>query len=208
MINSEKSHTRRTFISVVGGAVLGSGITSANPGGNQPARVTFSNQSTDGNSVRIKNAFLPDGGYLSIHDARTRLFSDGNVFDRILESLIGISDLKAPGKHKNVTVPLFNAEAPAVDQYGRSGPLEESQPLISIPHVNNTGDAFDLTKADDGGLRGDGAYDGDQGIAKLGGLDATNDLATVTLENADQAEIRSARQETADVRREFSGQGR
>lgn len=138
-MKDKNSYARRTFISVIGGAVLGSGITSASPRGDQPARVTFSNQSTDGNSVRVKNAFLPNGGYVSIHDARTRLFSDGNVFDRILESLIGISDLKAPGKHKNVTVPLFNTEAPAVDQYGRSGPLEESQPLISIPHVNNTG---------------------------------------------------------------------
>jgi hypothetical protein len=187
---------------------MGSGIASADPGSDQPARLTFGNQSTDGSSVRVKNAFLPAGGYLSIHDARTRLFSDGNVFDRVLESLIGISDLRDPGRHKNVTVPLFNAEAPAVDQYGRSGPLEESQPLIAIPHVNNTGDGFDLTKAGEGGLRGDGAYDGDRGIAKLGGLNATNALATVTLENADRAEIRSARRETADVRREFSGQGR
>lgn len=176
----------------------------------QLTRVTLRDQETDGTSATVRFAHLAEGGYLSIHDARTRLYDDAPVEQRVLESLIGITDLFAPGSYRNVAVPLFESPAPAVDQFGRSGPLEESQPLIAIPHINaeETGDTFEFTFADQNdpsaGLAGDRAYfaDDDGGVAILD-LDAVNDIAAVFLEGASREERGVASQETTQARADF-----
>lgn len=197
----------------IGTLLAGSGVGAAQPGtgngngdSNQPSKLVFSDQETDGTLVTVKQAFLPEAGYVSIHDARTRLFDDEPANVRVLKSLIGITELLEPGRYRNVEVPLFTSAAPAVAQFGRSGPLEESQPLISIPHVNDesTGDEFSLRLPDDDEtafLVGDGSF---TGINKLGELGATNDIATVFVDGADKAERKAARDETSDIRAEFS----
>lgn len=207
------SKTRRSFLALIGATAVASGVGSAQPNGNgrsdakgqtnQEARVVLNTQRTDGTEVTVPHAVLPEGGYISIHDARTRLYDDADVEERIVKSLIGVTDLLDAGKHTQVRVPLFNDAAPAVKNFGREGPLTESQPLICIPHVNSdeTGDEFLLEQREGVFLFGDGAYS--DGKRKLTQLGAVNDYGTALLEGASGAEIREAQEETREVRDDF-----
>lgn len=221
------AYTRRSLIGAIGGMIAASGIGAARPGkgngeakgrpgdpgnsqrrgngngnGNRPSLITFTDQETDGESVVVKNAFLPSSGYLSIHDARTRLFGDEDENVRVVKSLIGITERLEAGKHKNVEVDLFNDAAPAVDQFGRTGPLSESQPLIAIPHEDRVaGESFVLETDPEEFLVGDGAFL--DGVNKLGELGATNDIGTAFVEGDDEEEREAAREETNEIREKF-----
>ena len=63
------------------------------------ASVTFENQTTGGDTVTVDSVTLPDGGYVTIHDAS---LADGET----LGSVAGTSAYLAPGTHENVTVSL------------------------------------------------------------------------------------------------------
>jgi PGF-CTERM protein len=65
------------------------------------AAVTFSNQTTGGDTVTVDSVTLPDGGYVTIHDASV---TEGNV----LGSVAGTSTYLEPGTHDNVTVSLID----------------------------------------------------------------------------------------------------
>jgi len=63
------------------------------------ASVSFANQTTGGDTVTVESVRLPEGGYVTIHDASV---SDGNVLD----SVAGTSAYLEPGPHENVTISL------------------------------------------------------------------------------------------------------
>jgi len=63
------------------------------------ASVTFANQTTGGDAVTVDSVTLPDGGYVTIHDAS---LADGEP----LGSVAGTSAYLSPGTHENVTVTL------------------------------------------------------------------------------------------------------
>jgi PGF-CTERM protein len=63
------------------------------------ADVTFENQTTGGDTVTVDSVRLPEGGYVTIHDAS---LSDGET----LGSVAGTSAYLTPGSHENVTVTL------------------------------------------------------------------------------------------------------
>jgi hypothetical protein len=92
-------------------------------------RVSFRNHQTDGASGTVRSAQLSEGGYMSIHDAHTRLYDGAPAEQRVLESLIGVTELLSTGTQSTLEVPLFESPAPAVDQFGCIGPFEENQPL-------------------------------------------------------------------------------
>ncbi|MDS0294095.1 DUF7282 domain-containing protein [Halogeometricum luteum] len=85
----------------------------------ETANVTFAAQSTGGQSVVVDSAFLPEGGFVTVHDASV---TEGAVF----ESIRGTSEYLAPGLHRDVRVSL-------------DAPLNESATLVPMAHVDSDG---------------------------------------------------------------------
>ena len=84
------------------------------------ASVAFSEQVTGGHAVVVDSTFLPEGGFVTVHDATV---TEGAVF----ESIRGTSDYLAPGVHENVRVTL-------------DVPVEENATLVPMAHMDTDGD--------------------------------------------------------------------
>jgi PGF-CTERM protein len=84
------------------------------------ANATLDAQATGGHSVVVDEVFVPDGGFVTIHDASV---TEGAVFD----SVRGTSAYLEPGLHREVTVTL-------------DAPLNESGTLVAMPHRDTDGD--------------------------------------------------------------------
>ncbi|MEF8840046.1 MAG: BGTF surface domain-containing protein [Haloarculaceae archaeon] len=98
------------------------------------ASVTFNDQSTSGEEVRVASASLSEGGFVTIHDSTLQ---DGDVFG----SVRGTSDYLEPGSSSGITVTLDD-------------PITESGTLIAMPHQDtNDNEAYDFVSSD-------GAQDG------------------------------------------------
>jgi hypothetical protein len=93
------------------------------------ASATFEDQSTDGSSVTVASAALPDGGFVAMHDSS---LLDGNVAG----SVIGVSEKYDAGTAMNVEVPLYSG-VPGGD-FDQSS-LQEDQTLIAMPHKDTDG---------------------------------------------------------------------
>lgn len=174
----------------------------------RPASISINDQTIGlgEDRVVIEEVFLPEDGYLSIHDARTRLFGEGNTPRRVLESLIGISPLKPAGEYSNQGVQLFSRFAPAVSDFRRSGPLAKSQPVIAIPHINTTGANFDIFIDESGEndvLQGDVAFT-ENVERELTQMIAANDLALITVEGTAEHEQELAEDFTESIRENFA----
>lgn len=152
----EGENSRRAFMSEagkIGGSALalsalGSGAVAASgdgDSGDASASVTFENQDSDGTSVTVKSATVPEGGFVAIHDAR---LLEGEVLD----SVIGVSELLDAGDHQDIEVTLFDVPGGDFDQSA----LQETQPLIPMPHLNtNDEDTYDFVSS---GGEADGPY--------------------------------------------------
>ncbi|GGL54343.1 DUF7282 domain-containing protein [Halocalculus aciditolerans] len=84
------------------------------------ASATISNQTSGGSTVTVDSVTLPDGGFVTIHDASV---TDGDV----LGSVVGSSTYLAAGTHQNVTVRLDE-------------PLADSGTFVAMPHMDTDGD--------------------------------------------------------------------
>lgn len=160
---------------------------------NVQAGITFTDQTTDGDSVVADRVSMPEGGFVSIHDRRR---FDGEI----LPSIIGITDFLEPGEHRNVSVQFFTEDATApgpLDEGQDGNGLTESQPLIAIPHRD-----ADDSGAFSGEPNPDPAYKGPGVLEELG---AVNDIATAFVEGADQEERNEAKEEEREARQQFSG---
>ena len=93
------------------------------------ASATFEDQSSDGSTITVASAALPDGGFVAIHDSS---LLDGNVAG----SVIGVSDAYDAGTAMDVEIPLYSA-VPGGD-YDQSS-LQEDQTLIAMPHLDTNG---------------------------------------------------------------------
>lgn len=152
------------------------------------ATVSISNHETSGETVTVESVSMDDGGFVSIHDRRR---FDGEI----LPSIIGITEYLEAGSHEDVSVPLFteNATAPGPAEGQDEDGLTESQPLIAIPHRDDT---------DSGEFDGDdSAYA--EGPKTLGEIPVVNDIATVYVEGDDEEEREAAEEEEAEAREEF-----
>ncbi|RQG97161.1 hypothetical protein EA473_03545 [Natrarchaeobius chitinivorans] len=124
----------------------------------QPAHVTFSDQTTDGQTVVVDEVTMASGGFVAIHDSSLLV---GNV----LGSVIGSSEYLEAGTHENVEITLDE-------------PLEEDETLIAMPHRDtNDNQEFDFVESEG---EADGPYE-------FAGEPIT-DEAVVTLEAADEPE--------------------
>jgi surface glycoprotein (TIGR04207 family)/PGF-CTERM protein len=116
------------------------------------ASVTFNDQSTSGEEVRVASATLSEGGFVTIHDSTLQ---DGDAFG----SVRGTSEYLEAGSSSGITVTLDD-------------PISESQTLIAMPHQDTNGnEAYDFVSsegADDGPYTANGS--------------AVTDSASVTVE--------------------------
>jgi len=83
---------------LVGSAFAGPVGAAAAPASNHEASVSFAG-GTAGATVVVDEVYLPEGGFVTIHDGS---LAEGNV----LGSVVGTSDYLEPGTHENVTVAL------------------------------------------------------------------------------------------------------
>ncbi|EMA45670.1 hypothetical protein C448_07532 [Halococcus morrhuae DSM 1307] len=126
------------------------------------ASATFDDQHSDGSSVTVASAALPDGGFVAIHDSS---LLDGNVAG----SVIGVSDAYDAGTAMDIEIPLY-AEVPGGD-YDQSS-LQGDQTLIAMPHLDTNGNGtYDFLTS---GGEADGAYTQDG--------EAVVDDASITVE--------------------------
>jgi hypothetical protein len=102
------------------------GTETPTPDGNASASVAFADQTVDEGTVTVRNATLPDGGFVVVH--RVENGSPGAV--------IGNSTYLEPGTHENVVVPLDE-------------PLESSTELVAMAHRDtNDNELYDFPDAD------------------------------------------------------------
>jgi surface glycoprotein (TIGR04207 family)/PGF-CTERM protein len=92
------------------------------------ASVTFNDQTTNGEQVRVASASLSEGGFVTIHDASLQ---DGDVF----ESVRGTSSYLENGTTSGITVTLDD-------------PITDDQTLIAMPHQDtNDNEAYDFVSS-------------------------------------------------------------
>ncbi|GAA0285091.1 DUF7282 domain-containing protein [Halobacterium noricense] len=84
------------------------------------ASVSAMNQTTGGHAATVDSVFLPDGGFVTVHDGSV---TEGAVF----ESIRGTSMYLEPGLHRNVRVSLDD-------------PYTEDGTLVPMAHMDTNGD--------------------------------------------------------------------
>jgi len=140
------------------------------------ATATFADQSTGGEQLYIERVFLPEGGFVTMHDSS---FSDGDTF----ESVRGTTACLEPGLHTHVPITL--------DQ-----PLESGDTLSAMPHKDTNDNCnydFVASEGDD-----DGPYTDENGIVTDSGEVEVSamvhyhaqesDGRTITIASVDMAE--------------------
>ena len=109
------------------------------------ALVELGAHTSNGTAVTVDSVFLPQGGYVAIHDRR---ILQGNA----VGSVIGASEYLEPGYHENVTVTLFDVPGATF----RRDALRRDQLVWAMAHRETTGDrTFDFVSSSG---RNDGAY--------------------------------------------------
>jgi signal recognition particle receptor subunit beta len=119
------------------------------PNATTQASVVFENQTSDGTSVTVANATLPDDGYVAIHDSS---LLDGEV----VGSVIGVSEYQEAGTYENLTVTLFGVPGATFNETT----LAENDTLIAMPHEETGNDTVYDFVATDGAEDGPFVVDG------------------------------------------------
>ncbi|MDS0259063.1 PGF-CTERM sorting domain-containing protein [Haloarcula sp. S1CR25-12] len=125
------------------------------------ATATMSDQVTGGNAVTVDSVFVPEGGFVTIHDSS---LDDGDTFD----SVRGTSMYLEPGYHTDVRVTLDSA-------------VTNDTSLIAMPHMDTDGDESYTFVESSGGA--DGPYTNSAGIV----TDAANVTVSASVSIADQS---------------------
>ena len=124
-----------TLLSLVAGA----GVAGAQQ--SNSAAVTLSAQASGGHTVTVDSVTLPDGGFVTLHDAS---LNDGDV----LASVVGSSAYLEAGTHENVSVRLDE-------------PISSDTTLVAMPHRDtNDNRVYEFVSANGGA---DGPYTADGG---------------------------------------------
>ncbi|MDX5987461.1 MULTISPECIES: DUF7282 domain-containing protein [Haloferax] len=121
--------------------VVAGGVPVAVTAQQEAASVSFEDQATGGTTVTVDSVTLPEGGFVTIHDAS---LSDGSV----LGSVVGSSTYLDAGTHENVTVHLDD-------------PIDESGTFVAMPHMDTDDDRVYSFVAANGNA--DGPYTADGG---------------------------------------------
>ena len=140
------------------------------------ASTTLANQTTGGNHVDVESVYVPEGGFVTIHDSTV---TEGATFD----SVRGTSEYLESGYHTDVTVALDSA-------------VENDTTLVSMPHQDTDGDE-NYTFVESNGTA-DGSYTENGSAvtdaasvtvsADVSMADQSSDGVTVTVDRVDMAE--------------------
>lgn len=123
------------------------------------AEVEISNQTTDGTTATVDRVYVPDGGFVTIHDGT---LLDGATFD----SVRGTSDYLESGEHEDVEVTL---DTPYEGDNGT---------VIAMPHMDtNDNETYDFVTSEG---EEDGAYTDAEGEIILDSAALTVDTSTPT----------------------------
>ncbi len=160
------------FVTAQGDAV----VDSAEVMPSDVASTTFSAQASGGTTVVVDEVFVPEGGFVTMHDSS---LNDGAVF----ESIRGTSEYLGPGLHRNVVVTLED-------------PLGEDDSLVAMAHQDtNDNQTYDFPATDgeaDGPYTADGGAvvdDGNVTIAASVAIDKqSSDGTTVVVDRVDLSE--------------------
>ena len=150
---TEKLSSRRKFLGntakVGAGGVALSAAGAGTAAAEGVATVTFDDQETTGTSVTVASVYVPEDGFVAIHDSS---LLDGEVLD----SVIGVSHYLESGSYEDVEVSLFEVDGAEFE----TDTLEEDQTLIAMPHEDTDGDEeYDFVESggeDDGPYTADG----------------------------------------------------
>ncbi len=159
----------------MGVGAVGATATDAESGGSQAvstttdsaalshvASATLDNQTSGGTTVTVRQVYVPDGGFVTIHDASV---NDGGA--KVLSSVRGSSNYLSPGNHTNVTVRLDD-------------PIENTTTLVAMPHKDTDGDR--IYEFVSGNAEIDGPYTADGEIV----VDVGTVTASATVSISDQ----------------------
>jgi len=161
------------FLDDGGNAVVDSGQVELS----DEAQTSFSAQASGGNTVVVDEVYLPEGGFVTMHDSSL-------ADDAVFESIRGTSDYLEPGIHRNVEITLDE-------------PLAEDDTLFAMAHRDtNENRAYDFPSSEG---EEDGPYTTDSGeivmddgevtvAASVGFEDQSSDGTTVVVEDVDLAE--------------------
>jgi len=95
------------------------------------SQVVFGDQDGDGENVTVESVFVPEGGYVTIHNDS---LLDGDA----VGSVVGVSEYLEPGVHENVSVTLYEGVEGA--EFADDAPTEDNATLIAMPHMETTDD--------------------------------------------------------------------
>lgn len=126
------------------------------------ASVAIDDQTSDGTTVTVANASLPEGGFVVIHESQS--LAEGDA----LGSVIGTSAYLPPGTYEDLTITLFDVPGAEFDRTA----LETDTAVTAMAHLDsNANETFDFVASDG---TDDGPY--------LVNGSAVVDDATVTVE--------------------------
>lgn len=139
MVNEPPKTTinRRNALRTIGGTVaVGIGLGAVAPAaahdeeGHQEnyAEIKFNPQRTAGGSLRVARYEPKGDGFITIHT--WGLITRGDAANTIC----GVTGPFGPGRYSNVEVRLFEDGTGYSDAFGDQDRLEESQPLVAVPH--------------------------------------------------------------------------
>jgi PGF-CTERM protein len=126
------------------------------------ASVNMTNQTSGGTTVTVQQVYVPDGGFVTIHDGT---LNEGGP--AVLSSVRGSSSYLSPGNHTNVTVRLDD-------------PIENTTTLVAMPHKDTDGDR--IYEFVSGNAEVDGPYTADGEIV----VDPATVTASATVSFSDQ----------------------
>ncbi len=126
----------------------------------QDAMATMSDQVTGGSAVTVDSVYVPEGGFVTIHDSS---LSDGDTF----ESVRGTSTYLEAGYHTDVTVTFDD-------------PVSNDTTLVAMPHRDTDGDESYTFAESEGGA--DGPYTDSDGAV----TDAASVSVSATVSMDDQ----------------------
>jgi hypothetical protein len=125
-----------------------------------PASVGFENQTSNGTTVTVANATLPEDGYVVVHDSS---LLDGAVVD----SVIGVSAYQEAGTYENLSVTLYDVPGATFN----ATELTANETLVAMPHeetgTNTTYDFVRTNGTQDGPFVADGEAVVDAGLVPL-----------------------------------------
>lgn len=156
------------FTNAEGGAVVDPAAVTVE----STASVTFADQTSGGTAFTVESVFLPEGGYVVLHDER---LAEGEA----VASVRGNSSYLEPGLHRNVRITLEE-------------PIENATTLTAMPHRETNGNELYEFPDADGPYTADGSAVVDGGnVSVSASVDAAtqeSDGRTVVIDSVDLAE--------------------